>query len=139
MGYSSAHVEDDSLVKEVVPVKAKKVLKCREKSVTTENKESSKKEKYVALCKAWCGVSKNNVRGSTMKTRGFWSAVIDYFEKEMGTQSEDTIPSSTNEKIRVAKKAKTSETISGSSHGGLLLNEEVDGYGKKVREVRPMS
>ncbi|GJX02304.1 hypothetical protein Tco_0186217 [Tanacetum coccineum] len=72
-----------------------------------------------------------------MKIRGFWSAVIDYFEKETGTQYEDTIPSSANGKI--SKKAKTSETTSGSSHGGLNLNEEVDGYGEEVREVRPMS
>ncbi|GJT21429.1 hypothetical protein Tco_0891366 [Tanacetum coccineum] len=43
MGYGSAHVKDDSSVEEVAaPVKAKKVSKRRQKSVTTENKELAK-------------------------------------------------------------------------------------------------
>ncbi|GKE21350.1 hypothetical protein Tco_1432862 [Tanacetum coccineum] len=43
IGQGSAHGEDDSPVKEMVaPVKAKKVLKRRQKTVTTENKQSSK-------------------------------------------------------------------------------------------------
>ncbi|GKC77595.1 hypothetical protein Tco_1128369 [Tanacetum coccineum] len=36
------------------------------------------------------------------------------------------------------KKAKTSETTSCSMHSGLNLNEEVDGSGEEVRQVRPI-
>nr|GEZ70883.1 hypothetical protein [Tanacetum cinerariifolium] len=59
----STLVEDDSPVEEVaVPVKAKKVEKRRQKSVTTANKESAK---------PWTTAEE----------------VIDCFEKEMGSQS----------------------------------------------------
>ncbi|GJZ86104.1 hypothetical protein Tco_0657714 [Tanacetum coccineum] len=78
MGHGSAFVEDDSSIKEVAPIKAEKVLKRRHKSVTTENKESSKPwttEEEVVLC---------------------------------------------------------------STHGGLNLNEEADGYEEEVRKVQPM-
>ncbi|GJU61820.1 hypothetical protein Tco_1243655 [Tanacetum coccineum] len=67
MGHGSTLIEVDSPVEE----------------------ESSKQwttAKEVALFKAWCDVSKNSVRGNTMKTRGFWSEVIAYCEKEMGKQ-----------------------------------------------------
>ncbi|GKC83106.1 hypothetical protein Tco_1138823 [Tanacetum coccineum] len=37
-----------------------------------------------------------------------------------------------------SKKAKTSETTSGSTHGGLNLNDEADGSGEEVQEVRPI-
>ncbi|GKB04541.1 glutathione S-transferase T3-like protein [Tanacetum coccineum] len=37
-----------------------------------------------------------------------------------------------------SKKVKTSETTSGLVQGGLNLNEEEDGSGKEVREVRPI-
>ncbi|GJT99946.1 hypothetical protein Tco_1110285 [Tanacetum coccineum] len=37
-----------------------------------------------------------------------------------------------------SKKAKTSKTTSGSMQGGLNLNEEADGYGEEVRELRPI-
>nr|GEW24181.1 hypothetical protein [Tanacetum cinerariifolium] len=37
-----------------------------------------------------------------------------------------------------SKKAKTSEATSGSAQGGLNLNEEADGSGKELREVRPI-
>nr|GEV70157.1 hypothetical protein [Tanacetum cinerariifolium] len=60
MTQGSAPVEDDSLVKEVVPVKAKKVSKRHQKPKTTDNQDSSKPwttAKDVALCKAWCDVS----------------------------------------------------------------------------------
>ncbi|GJR60122.1 hypothetical protein Tco_1502284 [Tanacetum coccineum] len=61
--HGSAVVEDDSPVKEAVaPVKAKKVSKRRQKTITTENKESLKPwttSEEVALCQAWCDVSEN--------------------------------------------------------------------------------
>ncbi|GKC74010.1 hypothetical protein Tco_1119893, partial [Tanacetum coccineum] len=37
-----------------------------------------------------------------------------------------------------SKNAKTSETTSGSVQGGLNLNNEADGSGKEVWEVRPI-
>ncbi|GJU69022.1 hypothetical protein Tco_1255281 [Tanacetum coccineum] len=37
-----------------------------------------------------------------------------------------------------SKKAKTFETTSGLSQGGLNLNDEADGSGEEVREVRPI-
>ncbi|GJY48101.1 hypothetical protein Tco_0438057 [Tanacetum coccineum] len=42
MGHGSAYVKDDSSVEEVASAKDKKVSKRHQKSVTTENKESSK-------------------------------------------------------------------------------------------------
>ncbi|GJT31509.1 hypothetical protein Tco_0921928 [Tanacetum coccineum] len=96
MGHGLAHdsthglapVEDDSLVKEVVPVKAMKVSKRHQKAKTTDNLESKPwtTAEDVTSCKAWCDVSKNIAIENVMKTRGFWSEVIAYFEKEMGEQ-----------------------------------------------------
>ncbi|GKB05263.1 hypothetical protein Tco_0833458 [Tanacetum coccineum] len=43
-----------------------------------------------------------------------------------------------SEKNPGSKKAKTSETTSGSAQGGLNLNKEADGYGKELRELRPI-
>ncbi|GKD60269.1 hypothetical protein Tco_1297778 [Tanacetum coccineum] len=37
-----------------------------------------------------------------------------------------------------SKKSKTSETTSGSTQGGLNLNEDADGSEEEVQEVRPM-
>ncbi|GKA95130.1 hypothetical protein Tco_0817168 [Tanacetum coccineum] len=42
-------------------------------------------EEEIALCQAWCDVSKNSERGNSMKTKGFWEAVINYFVKESGS------------------------------------------------------
>nr|GEX75773.1 reverse transcriptase domain-containing protein [Tanacetum cinerariifolium] len=86
MGGPSYPVEDDSLIEEVAPVKAKKVSKRRQKDKTTENHEASKPwitMEEVALYKAWIDVSENNIRGNAMKTMGFRFTVLDYFEKEM--------------------------------------------------------
>ncbi|GJX85791.1 hypothetical protein Tco_0336565 [Tanacetum coccineum] len=38
-----------------------------------------------ALCQAWCDVSENNIDGNSMKAKGFWDAVIRYFENETGS------------------------------------------------------
>jgi hypothetical protein len=87
--HGSAPVEDGSPVEEVAPVKAKKVSKRASKAKKNDNKETSKAwttDEEIALCKAWCDVSENSVRGNTMKSRGFWGEVIDYFEKETGVR-----------------------------------------------------
>ncbi|GKE26365.1 hypothetical protein Tco_1441749, partial [Tanacetum coccineum] len=77
--YGSATVKDDSPVKEVaVPVKVKKVSRRLQKTVPTENKESSTPwtiEEDVTLCQAWCDVSENSITGNAMKSRGFWLKV----------------------------------------------------------------
>ncbi|GKD05813.1 hypothetical protein Tco_1180787 [Tanacetum coccineum] len=41
--------------------------------------------KETALCQAWCDMSENNIDGNSMKSKGFWDAVIRYFEKETGS------------------------------------------------------
>ncbi|GJS73399.1 retrotransposon protein, putative, ty3-gypsy subclass [Tanacetum coccineum] len=39
----------------------------------------------ITLCQAWCDVLENNIVGNSMKTKGFWDAVITYFENETGS------------------------------------------------------
>ncbi|GJV93084.1 hypothetical protein Tco_1540897 [Tanacetum coccineum] len=71
--YGSATIEDDSPVEEVTRVKAKKVSKRASKVKMTNNKDTSKPwttTKEIALCKAWCNVSKNSVKGDAMKIKG---------------------------------------------------------------------
>nr|GEX25833.1 hypothetical protein [Tanacetum cinerariifolium] len=91
MGQGLAPVKDDYSVKEVVaPVKAKKVSKCRHKTIPTENKELSKPwiiKEEVALCQVWCDMSENRITKSIMKSMGFWLKVTEYFEKETGNES----------------------------------------------------
>ncbi|GJV12083.1 hypothetical protein Tco_1353624, partial [Tanacetum coccineum] len=121
-----------------------------------------------ALCQTWCDVSENNIDGNSMKSKGFWDAVIRYFEKESGSsRGYDSIVS--KRKIRVhprigafcaiinnveenhesgtndlyvyhkgRKKCKTSETTSGSASGGLNLNEEVDEAVEETQEFQPI-
>nr|GEV03899.1 hypothetical protein [Tanacetum cinerariifolium] len=91
-------IEDESPVKEVAPVKAKKVTKRRKISKTTINKEASKPwttAEEGALCKAWVDVSKNNIKENDQKTRGFWLTLI----MKWGERFEDTMPSTPNIKI----------------------------------------
>ncbi|GJZ42035.1 hypothetical protein Tco_0588921 [Tanacetum coccineum] len=38
----------------------------------------------IALCKAMCDVTDDNIIRYSMKMRGFWSKVVAYFEKDMG-------------------------------------------------------
>ncbi|GKA56885.1 hypothetical protein Tco_0755957 [Tanacetum coccineum] len=105
-----------------------------------------------ALCQAWCDVSENNINGNSMKSKGFWYAVIRYFEKETSSsRGYDSIVSKWKNRVRPRigafcaiinnvevnhesgtndldgrKKSKTSETTSRSASGGLNLNEEAD-------------
>ncbi|GJT49016.1 hypothetical protein Tco_0975173 [Tanacetum coccineum] len=81
--------------------------------------------KEIALCQAWCDVSENNIARNSMKTRGFWDAVIMYFVKEIGS-------------TRERKKSKTSETTSGSAFGGFNLNDKAYEVVQETQEVRPM-
>ncbi|GJV08410.1 hypothetical protein Tco_1346066 [Tanacetum coccineum] len=58
----------------------------RRNTKTTDNQVSSQPwttAEEIALCKAWCDVTENNVTGDKMNMRGFWSEVVAYFEKEM--------------------------------------------------------
>ncbi|GJR03414.1 hypothetical protein Tco_0526398 [Tanacetum coccineum] len=119
-----------------------------------------------------------------LKRKGLFLKVIDYFEKETGSQSRgyDAIVSKWKNRVlprigafcdifdnvqqRIetmlanlkdhsawkqvemplfyskqnpgSKKAKTSETTSGSTQGGLNLNKEADGSREEVPEVRPI-
>ncbi|GKG11106.1 hypothetical protein Tco_0342506 [Tanacetum coccineum] len=93
MGHGSAHglapVEDGSPVEEVAAsTKANKVLKHRQKTIPPKDgfKTSSwTTAEEVALCQAWCDVLKNSITGKAIKSKGFWLKVIEYFEKEMGS------------------------------------------------------
>ncbi|GJW98543.1 hypothetical protein Tco_0180351, partial [Tanacetum coccineum] len=86
--------------------------------------EHKEPPKETALCQAWCDVSENNIGGNSMKSKGFWDAVIRYFENETGSSRDVEMPALYNTQGR--KKSKTSETTSGSASGGLNLNEEAD-------------
>nr|GEX97845.1 hypothetical protein [Tanacetum cinerariifolium] len=93
-----------------------------------------------------------------MKTRGFWDAVITYFEKETGsTRGYDSFASKWKNRIRPrigafcaiihnveanhksgAKKSKASETTLRLASGGINLNDEVDEVVEETQEVRPI-
>ncbi|GJZ37684.1 hypothetical protein Tco_0583875 [Tanacetum coccineum] len=92
--------EDDSPVEEVSPVKPKKPSRRAAKAKKDETKEvneASKEwtvEEQIALCQGLCDVSENNISGNSMKAKGFWKAVIRYFEQETGsTKGYDSIVS----------------------------------------------
>nr|GEX75370.1 hypothetical protein [Tanacetum cinerariifolium] len=100
MGYGSSHgsvhgstrvnddEEDDSPVEEVSHVNPKKPSR---RAVWAKKDDPNEPPKdwivaeEIAFCQAWCDVSENNIAGNNMKTRGFWDAVITYFEKETGS------------------------------------------------------
>ncbi|GJV75456.1 hypothetical protein Tco_1507040 [Tanacetum coccineum] len=99
--------EDDSPVEEVSPVKPKKpsrrVAKAK-KDEPKEVKETPKEwtvEEEIALCQGWCDVSENSISGNSMKAKGFWEAVIRYFENETGsTRGYDSIVSKWKNRVR---------------------------------------
>nr|GEV31444.1 hypothetical protein [Tanacetum cinerariifolium] len=116
--------EDDSPVEEVSPVKPKKPSRRAARAKKNDPKVPLKDwivVKEIALCQAWCDVSENNIVGNSMKTMGFWDAVITYFENETG-----------------AKKSKTSETTSGSASVGFNLNDEADESVEETQDLRLM-
>ncbi|GKC86922.1 hypothetical protein Tco_1147571 [Tanacetum coccineum] len=96
MGHGSSHgsapvnddEEDNSPFEEVSPVKPKKPSRRAAMAKKNDPKEPPKEwtvEEEITLCQAWCDVSENNIVGNSMKTKGFWDAVIKYFEKETGS------------------------------------------------------
>ncbi|GJR82315.1 retrotransposon protein, putative, ty3-gypsy subclass [Tanacetum coccineum] len=111
MGHGSAHGsvpvhddEDDSPVEEVSPVKPKKPSRRAARAKKDEPKEPPKDwtmAEETALCQAWCDVSENNIDGNSMKSKGFWDAVIRYFEKETGSsRGYDSIVSKWKNRVR---------------------------------------
>nr|GEW11608.1 hypothetical protein [Tanacetum cinerariifolium] len=114
--------EDDSPVEDVSPVKPKKpsrraakAKKDEPKAVKETPKEWTVAEK-IALCQGWCDVSENSISENSNNAKGFWEAVIS----------------------QGRKKSKNSETTSGSTSGGLNLNEEADETVEETQEFRPM-
>ncbi|GJR96577.1 hypothetical protein Tco_0268751 [Tanacetum coccineum] len=81
MGQGSAHgsapvVDDDSPVEEMSPVKAKKSSKRASKAKKNDTKEKEPPKDWttaeeIALCQAWCDVSKNVEKGNCIKDKGF--------------------------------------------------------------------
>ncbi|GJY69551.1 hypothetical protein Tco_0472533 [Tanacetum coccineum] len=96
--------EDDSPVEEVSPIKPKKPLRRAARAKKDGPKEPPKDwtvAEEIGLCQAWCNVSEYNIAGNSMKTRGFWDAVITYFEKETGsTRGYDSIVSKWKNRVR---------------------------------------
>ncbi|GJS26783.1 hypothetical protein Tco_0487403 [Tanacetum coccineum] len=77
--------EYDSPVEEVLPVKPKKPSRRATRAKKNDPKDLPKEwtvKEDITLCQAWCDVSENNIVGKSMKTKGFWDAIITYFEKE---------------------------------------------------------
>ncbi|GJW36460.1 hypothetical protein Tco_0059380 [Tanacetum coccineum] len=111
-GHGSAHgsvlvnddEEDDSLVEEVSPVEPKKPSRCASRGKKDEPNEPPKDwtmAEEIALCQSWCDVSENNIAGNSMKTKGFWDAVIKYFENETGSsRGYDSIVRKWKNKVR---------------------------------------
>ncbi|GKB57607.1 hypothetical protein Tco_0913793 [Tanacetum coccineum] len=81
-GHGSAPVqddEDDSPVEEVSPVKPKKPSRRAARANKDKPKEPPKDwtmTKETALCQVWRDVLENNIDGNSMKSKGFWDAVI---------------------------------------------------------------
>nr|GFC02479.1 hypothetical protein [Tanacetum cinerariifolium] len=81
--------EDNSPAEEVSPVRPKKPPKhatTTKKDDPKEGKEAPKERtvaEEIALCQGWCEVSENSISGNNMKAKGFWEAVIRYFERRL--------------------------------------------------------
>ncbi|GKD69430.1 hypothetical protein Tco_1323520, partial [Tanacetum coccineum] len=112
----------------------------------TMSRQKTRQRRKRSRCarQAWCDVLENSEKGNSMKVKGFWEAVINYFEMETGsTRGYDSILSKWKNRVRPrieykgAKKSKTSETTSGSASGGFKLNDEADEY-EEAREHRPL-
>ncbi|GKD37238.1 hypothetical protein Tco_1257445 [Tanacetum coccineum] len=147
--------EDDSPVEEVSPVKPKKPSRRATKAKKDETKEVKEPpkewtvEEEIALCQGWCDVSENNISGS-MKAKGFWEAVIRYFEKqtgstranhESGTNDLDVYQKACAEFKMIYKGDFNLEhcyNIMKDHPGGINLNEEADEAVQETQEFRPM-
>ncbi|GJT85894.1 RNA-directed DNA polymerase, eukaryota, reverse transcriptase zinc-binding domain protein, partial [Tanacetum coccineum] len=154
--------DDDSPVKEMSPVKAKKPSKRASKAYKNDTKDKEPLKVWtmaeeIALCRAWCDVLKNGKKGNAMKAKGFWDAVIKYLIKETGSVRgitkvvhacwnllkdhqgwlEVEMPSVYKNK-KGRKKSKTSKTTSGSTSGGFNFNNEADEFEEETQEHRPM-
>nr|GEV15644.1 Gag-Pol polyprotein [Tanacetum cinerariifolium] len=90
--YGSAPVDDDdSPVEEMSPVKKPSKRASRANKNDAKDKELAKdwtKAKEIALCQGWCDVSENSEKRNSMKVKGFWEAVINYFKKETNEYEE---------------------------------------------------
>ncbi|GJZ13378.1 hypothetical protein Tco_0548608, partial [Tanacetum coccineum] len=162
-GLAPVDNDDDSPVEEMSAVKAKKTSKRTSKAKKNDTKEKELPKDWttaeeITLCRAWCDVSKNGEKGSSMKAKAFGDAVIKYFTKETGSaRGYDSILSKWKNRVRPridrfcaiinniednhesgAKKSKTSETTSGSESGGFNLNNEADEFEEETQEHRPM-
>nr|GEV21128.1 hypothetical protein [Tanacetum cinerariifolium] len=129
LAHGSAPVDDDdSPVEEMSPVKPKKPSRRASKANEKEPPKDWTTMEEIALCEAWCDVSENSERGNSMKTKGFWEAVIKYFERKLVQQEDNQgwleieMPAFYNN-TKGRKKSKTSETTSGSAYGGFKFEQ----------------
>nr|GEY66897.1 hypothetical protein [Tanacetum cinerariifolium] len=141
MGRGSAHgsapvnddEEDDSSVEEVSPIKLKKPSRRAARAKKNDPKEPPKEctvKEEIALCQAWCDVSDNNIVGNNMKTKGFWDAIITYFENKTGSlRGYDSILSKWKNKVR-----RQDFTL---EHCYNILKDHQDKAEEETQEVRP--
>lgn len=104
--FNDEEEEDDSPVEETLPVKVKKPskrgpnAKKGDKKVKEMPKEWTMQEE-MALYQGWCDVSENNITVNSQKVKGFWEAVIKYYEVETGsTRGYDAVVSKWKNMIR---------------------------------------
>nr|GEX37066.1 hypothetical protein [Tanacetum cinerariifolium] len=89
------------------PSHFKKPSKYASKAKKNDTKEKEPPKDWttaeeIALCRAWCDVSKNTEKGNGMKAKGFWNEFIKYFEKETGsTRGYDSILSKWKNRVRL--------------------------------------
>ncbi|GJU05104.1 hypothetical protein Tco_1121534 [Tanacetum coccineum] len=102
--------------------------------------KTGQKAEEIALCQAQCDVSENSEKGNSIKAKGFWEAVINSFEKEIGSTRGwlDIEMPAFYKNTKGRKKSMTSETTLGLAYGGFNLNNEADEYAEEAQEHRPM-
>ncbi|GJY10124.1 hypothetical protein Tco_0378309 [Tanacetum coccineum] len=156
-GHGSAHgsvlihdEEDDSPVEETSPVKPKKPSRRATKANKDEPKEVKDApkewtvEEEIALCQGWCNVSKNNISGNSMKAKGFWEAIIRYFEKETSsTRGYDSIVSKWKNMVRpkigaFVPSSKILKRITKVGRKKSRTSEITSGSASETQEFRPM-
>nr|GEW02524.1 RNA-directed DNA polymerase, eukaryota, nucleotide-binding alpha-beta plait domain protein [Tanacetum cinerariifolium] len=151
IGHCSAHVNDDeevdSPVEDVSPIKPKKPSRRAANAKKNDPNDPPKEwtvEEEIALCQAWCDVLENNEIGNSMKAKGFWDAVITYFEKKTGSSRgsfaslSKLITPDADPEIMHSQEYYQSQDYS-IGHGSAHVNddEEVDSPVEDVSPVKP--
>ncbi|GJT12270.1 hypothetical protein Tco_0859312 [Tanacetum coccineum] len=150
--------EDNSPAGEVSPVKPKKPSKRAAKTKKDDPKEGKEAPKEwtvaeeTALCQGWCDVSENSISGNSMKAKGFWKAVIQYFREETGSTRANHESGTNDLDVYHKACAEYKMIYKGDFNlehcynilkdhpvsGGINLNDEADEAVEETQEFRPM-